>query len=132
MAKTRLRLVIVLLVAVAIACVVGRPTPDQIAAADCGPYPNDYEEIVKSYYSKALFDPYSAVWEFKEPPKKGWAAVPRGKGAVGEVLKGHEPVFGWEVSGRVNAKNRFGAYVGARPFSVIIRNGQVISASGPQ
>lgn len=131
MGKTRLTLIALFVLAAATACVHGRPTPAQLATADYGPFPSDYETIVKNYYSKSLFDPYSAVYEFAGPPKQGWAAVPRGSGALGELVRGYEPVFGWEVQGRINAKNRLGGYVGGRPFILLIRDGRVIKAVGP-
>lgn len=85
-----------------------RPTPDQIASADYGSYPSDYEEIIKNYYGKSLFDPYSAVFTFSQPQKawNGWGGTK----------------FGWAVCGSLNAKNRFGGYVGATPFYVLIKN----------
>ncbi len=50
MGKTRvglpLELLLLFVVTVAVACVTGRPTPEQLAAADCGPYPDDWETIV--------------------------------------------------------------------------------------
>lgn len=132
MGKIRLGLFLLFVLTIAGACVIGRPTPEQLAVADCGPYPDDWETIVKGYYSRVLFDPYSAVYQFSGLPQRGWAAAPRmGGGPLEELLGGYAPVFGWEVQGLVNAKNRFGAYVGARPFIVLIRNGQVVNAVGP-
>jgi hypothetical protein len=34
--------------------------------------------------------------------------------------------YGWAVCGTVNAKNRYGGYVGAQPFFVLIRDNQVV------
>jgi hypothetical protein len=65
-----------------------------------------------------LFDPYSAVYEFTREPRHGW---------VHPV--GSPPVFGWKVSGTLNAKNRFGGYVGAKPFFIIIKDEKVIYSS---
>ena len=90
-----------------------RPTPDQIYGADYGPHPSDYEAIIKEYYSSYLFDPYSAVYTFRMPTK-AW------RSQFSQVQ------YGWAVCGTINAKNRFGGYVGAKPFYVMIHYGKVI------
>jgi hypothetical protein len=88
------------------------PDPRQIQDADYGPYPSNYEEIIKSHIGKQLYDPYSAVWTFNAPVK-GW-------NRLGELK------FGWALCGTVNAKNRFGGYVGAKPFYVMLHYGKVV------
>ena len=40
------------------------PSQEQLQNADYGPYPSNYEEIIKSHYGKKLFDPYSANYTF--------------------------------------------------------------------
>jgi hypothetical protein len=76
------------------------------------PYPNNYEEIVRASFQYALFDPFSAQYQLKSPVK-GWKSNRDGIS------------YGWLVEGLVNAKNRMGGYVGYKPFSVLIRNGEV-------
>jgi hypothetical protein len=126
--KVRLGLLLLFVLTIVGACVIGRPTPEQLAVADCGPYPDDWEAIVKGYYWSVLFDPYSAVYQFDGPPRQGWMAQ-EGSGQLGIFYA--TPVYGWQLSGAVNAKNRVGSYAGARPFSVLIRNGEVVKAVGP-
>ena len=87
-----------------------RLTLDELKNSDFGPYPNNYEEIIKAYYSNTLFDPYSAQYTFEEPIKRYVRA--------GEI-------FGWAVCGTINAKNRFGGYVGAERYWVMISYGEV-------
>lgn len=105
-----------LLIPLVIAGCATAPTPEQLAAADYGPRPDNYEDLIKAHYSKVLFDPYSAVFEMY-PPLKGWLAG----------QPGGSPWFGWIVCGTVNAKNRMGGYVGAQPFFAAIKYGQVVT-----
>ena len=91
------------------------PTEQQILSADCGAYPENYQQIVQAYYSTVLFDPYSAVYQFG-PARRGYG------------YNNFQLVWGYVVEGNVNAKNRFGGYVGAAPFAFLIRNGQLIAA----
>jgi hypothetical protein len=128
MGKVRLGLLLLFVLLIVGACVIGRPTPEQLAVADCGPYPDDWETIVKGYYWSVLFDPYSAVYQFAGPPRPGWMTQ-EGSGWWG-IFYG-TPVYGWQVSGTVNAKNRSGSEAGPRAFTVLIRGGQVVKATGP-
>lgn len=75
--------------------------------------PSNYEQIVKDFYSRSLFDPYSAVYTFQSPVR-GWAGSARGI------------QYGWYVCGTLNAKNRMGGYVGVKPFYALIRHGSVV------
>lgn len=89
------------------------PTTEELQSANYGPYPSNYEEIIKNYYSQILFDPYSAHFRFLQPKKVGWS-------------DGGRHYFGYAVCGGINAKNRFGGYVGEQAFFVIINSDQVI------
>src|SRR5882724_775526 len=89
------------------------PTPEQLAAADFGPMPESYQQIIMTTFSQTLFDPYSAVYQFSAP-SQGWSRT------------FNEFTYGWAVCGTLNAKNRFGGYVGATPFFVLIRHGQIM------
>lgn len=91
------------------------PTDDQVRAANTGPYPTNYEQIVKDNFATSLFDPYSAVFSFTRTPTKGYGGSPVAGAKIG-----------WIVCGTVNAKNRMGGYVGTKPFVVVISNGAVI------
>jgi hypothetical protein len=107
----------VLLLGLALTVMVGcatRPTREQFAAGDPGPYPENYQDLVRGAFQYTLFDPFSAQYQFKTPTK-GWVSNRR------DGIR-----YGWQVDGLVNAKNRMGGYVGYKPFSVIIRDGQVI------
>src|SRR5208337_1227657 len=50
-----------------------RPIPEQIASADYGPYPENYQEVIKNYYSKVLFDPHG-VYTY-ENPTRAWDSL---------------------------------------------------------
>lgn len=91
-----------------------RPTQDQINNADYGPYPDNYEQIIKDQYTKTLFDPYTAVYTFKGSPTKAWFS------RYGQVM------YGWAICGTINAKNRMGGYVGAQPFYFLFHKGNVV------
>jgi len=106
-----LRLIIFISLSILIASCAMRPTPDQFAAADYGPYPSNYENMIKEYYSKQLIDPYSAVFTFGRP-QKAWNGLGGG-------------LFGWVVCGTMNAKNRFGGYVGAKHYYVLFVNNTI-------
>ena len=48
-----------------------KPTADTLTAAQYGPYPTEYREIVQSYYDGFLSDFASARFEWLEPPYVG-------------------------------------------------------------
>lgn len=75
-------------------------------------YPSKYADLVESakkHISSQLKDPYSAQFE----------GVFIGQGQVNKEL----PI----VCGKVNAKNAFGGYVGAKRFYFVMANNQIIS-----
>lgn len=69
--------------------------------------PENYKELIKTEIGKKLLDPYSAQYEFEEPKK--WT-IPKNTGML--ILE----QTGDMVCGTVNAKNKFGAYVGKEKF----------------
>ena len=93
-----------------------KPTPEQLQNADYGRYPDDYQDIVKEYYSRVLFDPYSAHYRWMKPPYKGYFQM------FGKLK------YGYIVHVGVNAKNRFGGYVGEKQEGILIYNDVVIEA----
>lgn len=96
------------------ACV-SAPTQEQIANADYGSYPDNYEQIVKDHFSATLFDPYSVVYNSIRPPvKQMW----------GDRIDGAR--YDYNVCVNLNAKNRMGGYVGATTSAVMIHNGVVV------
>jgi hypothetical protein len=73
----------------------GRPTPEQLANntfADC---PSDYQQMIQQRLSANLIDPSSPMFRFSTPEKY-----------VENGQYGHLVVVG------LNAKNRYGGYVG--------------------
>ncbi len=89
------------------------PSSTELISANFGSYPENYQEIIIRHFGRSLFDPYSAVYEFSTPRKA--------------YIYNFEYIYGWGVIGTLNAKNRFGGYVGAKPFNVLIRDGRVIN-----
>jgi hypothetical protein len=117
LAAKKVRITVLFLLG-AIFCSCGPPqyvyqTPEQLREADYGPSPRNYEGAVKSRFKGTLFDPDSAVYEFSSPTQ-AW------------YRKGQTILYGWAVCGTVNAKDRYGAYVGPSPFYVLIRNEEVV------
>lgn len=94
------------------------PTQSELANCHNGPYPDNYQEIVKEYFGSILFDPYSAVYKFERAPEQGWGKRP--------PLSGGGLYCGWMVIVGVNAKNRMGGYVGMKSYQLLIKDGSVI------
>lgn len=92
------------------------PTEQELASADYGAYPGDYEQVVEGYMQSILKDPDSARYEFLNSPKKGWAGIGNKR-------------FGYVVCANINAKNSFGGYTGNRLNYFFIKDGSVIDAS---
>ena len=90
------------------------PTPEQLVRADYGAYPTDYQDIIKRYMNDLLIDPYSARYEFLKGPTRSWHRI------LGDTK------FGYAVCAGVNAKNRFGGYVGMKPYFFMLHNGVVV------
>jgi len=107
-------LVVCLFVIFAIGSGPKAPSQEEINNANYGPYPENYEEIVKAFYFERLFDPYSAKYRFFNKPIKYWDK------------SSNKNYFGYVVCGGVNAKNRFGAYVGEQVFFFIINSGKIV------
>jgi len=93
------------------------PSQEEIASMDFGPPPQNHVAVIKVYFEDILFDPYSAKYEFGEPQQYWYKEPPL---AGGKLYLGHS-VKAW-----VNAKNRYGGYVGKKPYMFIIRNEQII------
>jgi hypothetical protein len=47
-----------------------KPSAQEEEAADYGPYPEDYEAIIKNYMQTKLFDPYTAHYRISMKPVK--------------------------------------------------------------
>lgn len=87
---------------------------------DVGPLPDNYQELIKQYYTGRLMDPFSAVFSFEKPYSgKAWLGLANG----GEQS-------GWIIITWINAKNSYGAYTGFYEHTVVIKNGAVCCSSG--
>lgn len=92
------------------------PSREVLAAADYGPYPENYESIVRGFVAGQLKDPESAQYQFLNKPAKGYYGI-------GEVK------YGYVVCARINAKNGFGGYAGPKVSYFMIRDGLLIDVS---
>ena len=87
--------------------------------SNAGPYPAKYREITREHLRTSLFDPYSARDFHVASPKIGQVHV------VGTLT--HET--GWAVCYRGNAKNRMGAYTGAKEAVLLIRDDRAVTSN---
>ena len=87
-------------------------------AIDCGPYPENYEKLIKAYFAETLFEPESAQYRMEKPYAGQWRA--------GRVLGAGAIHGGYIVDLAIRAKNRSGGYLPEKPVSVFIRNGAVL------
>jgi len=83
-----------------------------------GRYPTDYKEIVMKWLDTQLIDASSARIEWSGDPQ------PANLGTK------DQPLYGYLVNFKVNARNRFGAYTGMQSHGALIRNGDVIKGLG--
>lgn len=99
-----------------------RPTQAELAQADYGPYPENYEEILLQELERRLLDPDS-LKDFRiiEPPKKSYLKERKGSGWI----------FGYEVTLGYNAKNRYGGYVGWKSQKALLKDGGVVGMADP-
>ena len=115
LARRALRCFMVLAAVALSGCLSREPAPPQLLTVSIGPPPEDYETQIRDYFRPSLLDPDSAVYEARKPVW-GWERV------NDRVMYGF-----WAVCGTVNAKSRFGGYVGQRPFmSMFDRRGRII------
>src|SRR5438045_2392337 len=90
----------------ALACGASPPNVHQLATADYGPYPENYEELAKERIGVTLLDPDSARYKLITRPVKAWAGDNDGY-TIHHALSGSNPnVFGWKVCATYNSKNR--------------------------
>lgn len=88
------------------------PTPQELAAADYGPYPDQYQAKIASYLQVTLKDPESARISTPFKPVKTYAGL-------------NAPQYGWGTCMGVNAKNSFGGYTGNKMYFFLFRNGEI-------
>lgn len=93
------------------------PSSFELGLRDKAPAPASraaVEEAVKAAAAATLLDPYSAQYVFQDPVRSIYADY-------------SDRMFGWFVCGTVNAKNRFGGYVGATTFMAHLSGADVVS-----
>lgn len=95
-------------------------TKEEMATADYGPAPVNYQDEIKSYLSLRLTDPKEAVVEFRNEPKQLYQR--------GTPVRGEQ--YGWGVCVWVNDKNKQGAYDGFYPMSFVMRNEKIVAVNG--
>ncbi len=92
-----------------------------MVGANFGPYPENYQTIVKHWYGQHLKNPDSAKFVEITTPKED-AIV------VDPFMK--KAAYGYSVCARVKAKNNFGRYSANQ--KLLIREGKVIQYISPK
>lgn len=100
-----------------------RPSAAEIAAADHGAYPANYQKIVRAWYRQNLKDPDSARFGVITRPLKEHAIMNQFR---------KEAVYGYTVCAHVNARNSYGGYTGMKTRWFLIRNGQIVRSAKPK
>jgi hypothetical protein len=98
------------------------PVPGSgLAKNDPGPFPENYEQMVKNNLNASLKDPYSVQeLTITRPIQTSlWTGIAR-SGSV----------QAWATCVTYNAKNSFGAYVGKRSYTYFIREGEFVPTAG--
>lgn len=95
-------------------------TKEEMATADYGPAPVNYQAEIKSYLSLRLTDPKEAIVEFRNEPKQLYQR--------GTPVRGEQ--YGWGVCVWVNDKNKQGAYDGFYPMTFVLRSEKIIAVNG--
>ena len=112
----RLFVPVLLVLSVAWGCA-ALPIQGEIDSVDHGPYPHDYEAIIKAYYRGVLINPYWAQYEFSQPMAVCYKEEP---------LEGGRLLGGYLVVVKVNAKNRMGEYVWNKTEGFFLKAGRII------
>ncbi len=95
-----------------------RPTAEQLASADYGAYPYNYQQVIDRYLAARLKDPASLQYEHIKGPTSIW---------VPSIASGK---YGYGVCAYVNAKNSFGGYTGWKIHFFLLRDGAITKQSG--
>ena len=92
-------------------------TKQEVAGANFGPLPADYQERVKKYMGTQIrLRPETAVYEFGPAPRKGFCQA----GLVGAKKR-----FGWIVPVKITVKNHFGFHVSENAYVFLAADGTV-------
>ena len=89
------------------------------AGAVYGAYPANYQEIITAWLNSSLVDPKGVQIKWLGEPRSGELDVGKGR-----------KVAGFLVDFSVNARNIFGTYTGSQKHTALIRDGQVVTATG--
>ena len=95
----------------------GQPLPPPGAAY--GAYPHNYKDIITNWLNSVLVDPQSVQVKWLSEPRPGELNVSK-----------TQQVSGFLVDFSVNSRNVFGAYTGPQKHTALIRDGQVVTATG--
>lgn len=90
------------------------PTLAELAAADYGQYPQNYDAVVKGWTEDSMKDPASVIFKKISKPRKEYMYAER------------KPVYGYSVCTLLNAKNSYGGYTGNQVYWLMIRDGAVV------
>ena len=82
--------------------------------SDWGPYPENYQDIIKNYMQNRLFDPESALYNWYGLP------FPARSSSYGNIK------YGYQMKVGINAKNRMGGYTGEQIYYFFINNAIVV------
>ena len=104
----------------ALAACITQVTKEEMATADYGPKPVNYQDEIKGYLDLRLTDPKAAIVEFRAGPTKIYNR--------GTPVRGEQ--YGWGVCVWVNDKNKAGAYDGFYPISFVLRNEKIVAVNG--
>ncbi len=91
------------------------PTPTDVDNADYGPFPTNYEQIVRDYYQQELRDPDATRYKQIDEPVRYW---------LGNELD--DVYYGYLVCVTLNTKNLFGGYKGYQTDGLMIHDGEVV------
>jgi hypothetical protein len=86
----------------------------EIAVADAGTYPNNYEQLVKEWFANNLKEPDSAHYGCMTVPNKGYSYTTKD--------------VAYSLFATVNAKNSYGGYAGWTRYHFTIKNSRVTNA----
>jgi len=78
-----------------------------------GPPPSNYRQMARDYLKRTLLDPYSV--------RDAEIAAPVVKHSFHLI----DPLPGWTICVRYNAKNRMGGYVGLTENVLLVRNNRI-------
>lgn len=107
-------LIVLVFIAVLLSgCGLKKPNPVQMSDAYYGEIPQSTEEAVRAFMEEKLFDPYSAVIKCGVP-QKSW---------VNHMGKFY---YGWNIICSINAKNRYGAYVGVEKYHYLFQGEKIL------